>query len=330
MDQSPAVLIVIVNYRTPDLTIRCAQSLRSALEHFPRARVVLVDNGSGDDSVEQLSAALLHQELCERVCLLALPQNVGYAAGNNAAICPALNSGDPPDYIWLLNSDTRVQPNALGALIGRMERHPRAGIAGSRLENAVGEARRSAFRFPGIAGEWEANVRWSWMTRLCARWVMAPPVPREITQTDWVPGASMLIRRAVLEDIGLLDEKFFVYYEDVDFCRRARRAGWETWYVPESRVEHYTGASSGVNAARRLVARMPGYWFGARRYYFLKHHRRIYALCADAVWLLGFGFWRVRLIVQRKSDSAPPRMWRDFLANSVRRSVSRGSSRMPE
>lgn len=318
MNPSPRVLILVLNYCTPALTLACLESLADTLARFPKARVILIDNASGDNSIAQFRAARDAHVFRARIELLTLPQNVGFAAGNNAALRPALASPEPPDYFWLLNSDTRVRAGALDALVECMETQPRAGIVGSRLEDADGSPQRSAFRFPSIMSEWEATLRWGWMTRWCARWMVAPPPPNHAMRTDWVPGASMLIRRAVLEQIGLLDENFFLYYEDVDFCLRARQAGWETWYVPTSCVQHRAGASVSL----RTDARMPRYWFDARRYFFLKHHGWFYTLGADAAWLLGVGLRRGRLFLERKTDAETPRLWRDFFVYSMMRSVT--------
>ena len=313
------VLIVIVNYGTPALTLDCVESLRATLEHFPNTELLLVDNGSRDSSLSQFHAAEIFQSRRAQIRILPLPKNAGYAAGNNAAIRAALADDAPPDFVWLLNSDTQVRANALDALIAAMQTNPRMGIASSRSENADASPQSSAFRFPTIYGEWEANVQWRMMTRLFARWVIAPPPPLDASRADWVSGASMLIRRTVLEQIGLLDEKFFMYYEDVDFCHRAQNAGWETWYIPASRVVHRVGASSNVPSAQRNQYRVPRYWFEARRQYFLKHHGKSYALCADAAWLVGFGLRRVRQFIQRSTDLDARALWRDFFAYSFLR-----------
>jgi N-acetylglucosaminyl-diphospho-decaprenol L-rhamnosyltransferase len=323
MTLSPRVWIIVLNYRTPALTLECAASLRETLNAFPHARLMLVDNGSGDESVPILRAFVAQEAARERITVLALPKNGGYACGNNSAMRAALGDANPPDFFWLLNSDTIVRAHALAALVAAMQANPRIGIAGSRLENADGTPQSSAFRFPTIPGEWEANVRWRVMTRVCARWALAPPAPNAPTRAGWVPGASMLIRRAVLEQCGLLDENFFMYFEDVDFCRRAARAGWETWYLAASRVQHRVGASSKLTSAQRHEQRMPRYWFAARRRYFVKHHGVGYAVCADFAWLIGFGLWRVREFLQHKPHGDPPRLWRDFFSYSILRRGAR-------
>jgi hypothetical protein len=319
MNSFARVLILILNYRTPALTLACLDSLTDTLAQFENARVLLIDNGSGDDSVTQFRAAFDTHTFCARIGLLALPNNVGFAAGNNAALRRALASPEPPEYVWLLNSDTLARAHALDALITCMETHSRAGVVGSRLENQDGMPQRSAFRFPGIVSEWEMTLRWGWMTRRCARWVVAPPPPNKEARTDWVPGASMLLRRAALEQIGLLDEKFFMYFEDIDFCLRAQQAGWETWYAPTSRVQHYAG----VSFTLRAEARMPRNWFAARRWFFMKHHGWLYTLGADAAWLFGTGLRRVRYFLECRPDNDPPRVWRDFLVYALMRQETR-------
>jgi GT2 family glycosyltransferase len=155
------------------------------------------------------------------------------------------------------------------------------------------------------------------VSKLLRNWVVAPPASDQPHQTDWVAGASMMIRREVFESIGLLDEKYFMYFEEVDFCLRANRAGWKCWYVPESRVVHYVGQSSGVTDTKRPPKRLPTYWFDSRRRYFLKNYGWLYAALTDVIWILGFTIWRWRRVVQRKPDDDPPKLWSDFLLNSI-------------
>ena len=125
----------------------------------------------------------------------------------------------------------------------------------------------------------------------------------------------MILRRTMLEQIGLLDQGLFTYFEDVDLCLRAHRAGWETWYVPESRVVHLEGGSSGVSD--REVRRRPAYWFQARRRFFLKNYGPMYAALSDAAFIAGFASWRLRRRLQRKPDTDPPHMLADALRHSV-------------
>jgi len=309
--------VIIVNYRTASLTIGCLRSLAAQVQSNPQARVVVVDNASNDHSAQQIRLAIETEGWRDWTTLRELATNGGFAVGNNAALLDALSETPAPDFFWLLNSDTRVRPGALAALLAFMQTHPTVGIAGSRLEGADGVVQRSAFHFPGVLGELESGLRWGVVSRLLARWVTAPPAPSSETRVDWVAGASLFMRRAVLERCGLLDEQFFMYFDDVDFCRRAGRAAWECWYVPSSRVVHLIGQSSGMTDTRGEPMRRPSYWFAARRHYFLKHHGWAFSALADAIWLLGFGVWRVRRWLQHKPDRDPPQLWRDFLRNSI-------------
>ena len=137
------------------------------------------------------------------------------------------------------------------ALVEFMNDHPKVGIAGSRLENPNGTPQCSAFRFHSVLSELEGGLRLGIVSRLLRNRVVAPPVSDEQHETDWVAGASMIVRHGVFADIGLMDEGYFLYFEEVDFCLRAHRAGWHCWYVPASRVVHLVGQSSGVTGADR-------------------------------------------------------------------------------
>ena len=140
------LLIVIVNYRTADLVIDCLRSLESEVAAVGDARVVITDNASRDDSVAKIADAIRANRWDVWTALMPLPENGGFAYGNNAAIRPALAGNDPPDYVLLLNPDTVVREGAVSALLAFMEANPSVGIGGSRLEHPDGQAQRSAFR----------------------------------------------------------------------------------------------------------------------------------------------------------------------------------------
>jgi len=284
---------------------------------LPGTRVVVTDNASGDGSVERIEAAIETEGWGDWASLMPLKYNGGYAFGNNAAIRPALESTNPPPYFLLLNPDTIVHPSALKVLVDFMDEHPTVGIAGSRLEDLDGTPQRSAFRFHTILSELDFGLRVGVVSKLLSQWVVAPPVSKETCKTDWVAGASMIVRREVFESVGLLDENYFMYFEEVDFCLRANRSGWPCWYVPQSRVVHLVGQSSGVTDTKRPPKRLPRYWFDSRRRYFLKNHGWLYAAIADAAWVSGFVLWRWRRAIQHKPDKDPPKLLSDFLLNSV-------------
>ncbi len=309
------LLVVILNYRVTELTIDCLRSLEGRIARVPGARVVVCENGSGGDAADRLQAEIDGKGWGGWCSLSAVYPNRGFTGGNNVVIRAALASADPPEYVLLLNSDTLVHDRALEALVEFMDAHPQVGIAGSQLINPDGSVQASPFRFHGIANQFDAAIRFVLVHRLLARWWVVAETPSRASACDWVSGASMILRRAMLEEIGLLDEGLYTYYDDVDLCWRARRAGWETWYVPESRITHLEGAATGI--VRRVVKRRPAYWFQARRRFFLRNHGALYTALVDLAFLTGFALWRVRRRLQRKPDTDPPH----FLADSLRHSV---------
>ena len=206
-----------------------------------------------------------------------------------------------------------VRPGALATLITFLETHPEVGIAGSRLVDADGMPEWSAFRFHSVLGELENGAQLGLLSKVLAPWVLSPPAPPVASPCDWASGACLLIRRRVFETVGLLDENYFMYFEEADFCRRARHAGWTCWYVPEAQVTHLAGQSSGVTGRQAKGKRRPRYWFEARRYYFLKHLGPVRTLLANLAWSLGFLSFRIRQRLQRKNDTMPAFLLRDFI-----------------
>ena len=315
--QPYSLLVVIVNYRTPRLTIDCLHSLVGEIRSLPNTRVAIADNDSGDNSVAEIAAAIAAEGWSEWASFAPLDRNGGFAFGNNALIRPVLESTNPPSYFLLLNPDTVVRPGALKALVDFMDAHPEAGIAGSRLEDPDGTPQESAFRFHNIFTELDFGWRLGPVSKLLKNKVAAPPISQEICQTDWVAGASMIVRREVFEKVGLIDEAYFMYCEEMDFCLQANKAGWSCWYVPESRVVHLVGQSSGVTDTKAVRKRMPQYWFDSRRRYFIKNYGFLYAALTDICWASGFAAFQVRRAVQGKPDNDPPNYLKDFLLNSV-------------
>jgi N-acetylglucosaminyl-diphospho-decaprenol L-rhamnosyltransferase len=308
------LFVAIVNYRVAPLVVDCLQSITQELAGVPGTRVAVCENGSGDDSAEAIKKAIDDNSWHGWCSLLISRINFGFTGGNNVLIRPALQAANPPDYVLLLNPDTVVRPNALRALIDFMDQNPKVGIAGSRLEDPDGTPQRSAFRFQSPLSELEANLKLGLVSRLLKEWIVAPPVADYPFETDWVPGASMIVRSEVFNDVGLLDEGFFTYFDDIDFCFNARKHGWSTWYVPSSRIVHLVGQSTGVN---KKPKRLPPYLFEARRRYFLKNYSPLYAATVDACGIFGLLLWRLRVVLTGKEDNTPPHLLRDSIHHSV-------------
>lgn len=309
------LLIVILCYRVADLTIDCLKSLSGEIGRVPGALVGLLENGTGDDSADRLRTAIEENGWSSWVDLSVVHPNLGFTGGNNLLIRRALDAADPPEYVLMLNSDTIVKEHALDALVRFMDSHPQVGIAGSRMLWPDGTVRASPFRFLGVLSEFDGGLRLGVVSKLLSRWVAIPPAPREAARVDWVSGASMILRRTMLERIGLLDEGLYTYFDDIDICWRARQAGWETWYAPESAVIHLGGASTGLT--RKAANRRPAYWYQARRRYFLKSYGKLRTILADAAYILGLSLFRLRQPLRRKPDPDPPHALADFIRHSV-------------
>lgn len=309
------VLVVIVNYRCAELVIDCLRSLR---EDAASIHVVVVDNASGDGSAARLRDEIATSDWSAWAELVEAPRNGGYAYGNNVAVEHALakSGGAWPEFVWYLNPDTYVRSDALGALLRFLAAHPDVGVVGSRLEDPDGTQQHSRYRFPTLASEFESGIRLGLVTRLLRSKVVAPALTPEEREVDWVAGASMLVRRDVFRDVGLMDPDYFLYYEETDFCLAAKRRGWRVWYVPASRVVHLVGKSTGVTTRDVAPRRLPAYWFRSRRRYFTKNHGRVYAFLANAAWAFGYSTWRLRRPLQGKPDLDPPHLMGDFVRHN--------------
>ena len=312
------LLVAIVNYRTPDLTVECLRSLAAEIATVTGVtRVVVADNDSRDNSVTKIRQAVAEHGW-DWVTVMPLTTNGGFAYGNNRAIQPALQSDDPPQYVYLLNPDTVVLPGALRELVTFMDEHPECGIAGGRAVNPDGSVRNSAFKFHTVLSELEGAIRLGVVSKALKKHIVASPPPEQPQQVEWVSGASMMIRRDVFDRIGLLDEGYFMYYEETDFCLRAAKAGWPTWYVPGSKIIHLVGQSSGVTGVKRTAKRRPAYWFESRHRYFRRHYGPLRTLAADFLWAGGYAVGTAMQKVRRKPRTDPPWLWWDFVRYNVK------------
>jgi N-acetylglucosaminyl-diphospho-decaprenol L-rhamnosyltransferase len=279
---STTLSIVILNWNTVDLVKDCLQSVDDnvALDY----EVIVVDNGSIDGSVAMVEEHFSHHQL------IVLPENLGFSAGNNVALAVARGR-----YILLLNPDTVVLPHALQPLIDFMEDHPRAGIVGPTLWNPDGSLQHSTTPFPTL---WNEFLRFTMLHRSLLKSRRATARQNEPHSVDAVSGAALLIRRACYEEIGPLDSRFFMFYEDTDWCKRAREADWEIYFVPSPGIVHIRAAASSRFARTRTL--LDSHRSTIR--YFEKHHSLrsvailraitlagalVRSLRATAKWILG-------------------------------------------
>jgi GT2 family glycosyltransferase len=221
MTSAPHVTIIVLNWNGKDDTLACLESLEQMT--YPNYEVLIVDNGSGDDSVAAISARFPHRPVVETGA------NLGYAGGNNVGLRHALAQG--ADYALLLNNDTLVAPDFLEHLVGATQADPTIGVAGPTIYY---HEQPDLIWSAGGAIDWRRGE--TWMVALNtpdSGQLGAGPRP-----VDFVTGCALLVKRAVMEQVGLLDERFFVYYEETEWCARAGRAGFKIVHVPQAQVWH--------------------------------------------------------------------------------------------
>lgn len=293
------------------MTARALDLLVPELRDLGASRVCVVDNDSQDGSFEKLSAHVADRGYQDVAEVVASGRNGGFGFGNNVVLRRGLQSPDAPDYFYLLNSDAFMHAGALRAVTQYADQHPRVGIAGTTVIDDKGQPQTSAFRFPSVRSELQRMLSFGPVSALLAKSVVALPIPeRSTTEVDWVAGASMLLRRTTLEQIGIFDETFFLYYEETDLCLRAKRAGWQIAYVREGEVEHIGGVSTGVASHTVFKKPMPEYVFASRRHYYLKNYGRAVLWQANLAHALGGAGFRV-LTKLGKRDHHRPREWID-------------------
>ncbi len=285
--------VVIVSWNVRDLLAACLHALlrdldRSGLE----ATIWVVDNASSDGTPTMVARDF------PDIRLIPSGANLGFAAGNNVALreITGLQPSAPP-YVWLLNPDTEVQPGATMALLSALDAHPEAGIAGAKLLYADGSLQHSAFRFPGLG-------------QLLFELLPLPPrlydtplngrYPRRLYdgdspfQVDHPLGATMMVRTRAIAQAGLMDEGYRMYCEEIDWCWRMRKTGWQALCVPAARVIHHAGRST----VQTPIPSFVNLWISRARLY-ARHHGPLTRRLARGL---------VRAGMRRRMSTAPPEM----------------------
>jgi GT2 family glycosyltransferase len=257
--------IVIVNYNTRDLLRACLRTVYASQGDFT-FEVCVVDNGSADGSGEMVAAEF------PQARRILNPDNRGYPAANNQGLrlLGFPDSADAPRFALLLNPDTELPPDALAKMLAFMDAHPEAGVVGPKLVRQDGSldlaCRRSFpspevsfYRFSGLARLFPRSRRFG-------RYNLTYLDPDQMAEVDAVVGAFMMVRREAIAQVGLLDEGFFMYGEDLDWCYRIKGAGWKVYYNPEVTVLHVKRAASRRNPRAQVE-----FW-RAMDYFYRKHY----------------------------------------------------------
>jgi N-acetylglucosaminyl-diphospho-decaprenol L-rhamnosyltransferase len=310
------LLVVITSYRATDLTIDCLHSLKDEIAQIPTAKVAICDNGNEDDTLERLNKAVDDNGWHDWVYLRTVTPNRGFSGGNNIILREALQSSEVPDYFLLLNADTIVHSGAITGLLAEAKKQSDVGIFCPRLEWPSGEGQISCFRYMSPLSEMLAAARFGPLSKLFASW----EVPKQVVDTpeliDWGSFACALIKKEVFFDIGVLDEGYYLYYDDIDYCRSANNAGWKVLYWPVSRVVHLRGKSNPVKEKTAQRKRRPEYWYNSRSWYFCKFYGRIGLFAANILWVVGRTISLLREVVGHKEshlcDKEEVDIWKGF------------------
>lgn len=267
--------ICIVTYRARDFLHDCLKSIAEFSGSALTNEIIVVDNHSNDGTLEMLRSEF------PRVTLIANQENAGYTRPNNQAM--RISSGR---YILLINPDCLVEEGAMDGLAAFLDQHPEVGIVGPKVLNRDRTLQKQCRR--SEAGPWDAFCYFSGLANLFpndkrfAGYLMTYMDENILHEVQAVSGSCMLIRREVIEQIGYLDENFFAYQEDSDFCRRARLAGWKVFYYPDSRVVHFAGeGGSGVKPFRSIYE-----WHRSYYLYYRKHFSDDYFFLLNWVYYL--------------------------------------------
>jgi GT2 family glycosyltransferase len=272
--------IIIVSYRTRDLLDRCLASL--AAVHTGDVETIVLDNDSQDGTVEMLA------ERYPQVQVIPESTNLGFAGGVNRGAAQARG-----EVLVILNPDTEVRAGALDGLAGFLREHPQVGAVGPRLVGPAGEVELSCHAFPSVARVLAGQLglaRLFARTRTFGAYNMTWWDHGQARRVDWVSGACLVVTRAAWQQVGPLDEDYFMYFEDADWCRRLAAVGLECWYLPEAQIMHHEAASWREASRQRILAS-----HRAAFRYFRKHHGRgaetVVRLSTALSALARAGFW---------------------------------------
>ncbi len=275
--------VIILNYRRAELTITCLESIEQQITDDPDRCVVVVDNASDDGSADAIGKAIEERNWKSWCTLIKNEINAGFAAGNNLGF----QSVNAKTYL-LLNSDTQLLPGAIDRLLKTANKRPEVGMIGPRLQGPDGEPQISCFRYRSPINEFLNAASTSVIDRILHFCDIAIPLTDKASEPSWLSFACILIRREVVDQIGPMDDEYFMYFEDIDYCRRARKAGWIILNDPEAKAIHHRGGSSSVKTALAKRDRVPRYYYESRSRYFAKFYGgRMGVLITNLCWLLG-------------------------------------------
>lgn len=311
------ILVSIINYKTADLTIAC---VRSVLEDFAldpnnaiNGHIVVVDNASGDGSDDKIAAWIAEQGPDVPVTLVRSETNSGFSGGHNQGIA----AGEAAFYL-VLNSDAVLRPGFCAAILKAAQDNPRAGLIAPRLEDEDGTQQNSCFRLPSPGSELIRGAATGIVTKALKRYDVPLTMPPAPDQIGWASFACILLRAEMIAEVGPMDEGYFLYFEDTEYCLRAGRAGWGIHYAPEPRAVHFRGGSAPVKALAKARKRLPAYFYASRSRLFYQGYGRAGLWAANLAWHLGRCIAGARALIGKAPPPPNEREARDLWINAIR------------
>ncbi len=319
--QPPRLVVSIINYKTGDMTLDCIRTVLPELQDM-EGQVVIVDNKSDDGSAEQISDWIAQEGVSDKVHLLRSPTNTGFSGGHNQGMGLIR-----ADYYLVLNSDAVLKPGFVAEILTCADSEPDFGLFAPRIDYDDGTQQISCFRFPSPASELIRGAESRPVTAALAKHRVALDMPPAADQIEWASFACILLRDQMVAELGPMDEGFFLYFEDVEYCWRARQAGWRIRYVPEARAIHFRGGSGPVKTLAKARKRLPAYYYASRTRIFAQIHGRGGLLLANLGWLIGRIIAQTRMLAGKAIPPCNQREYRDIWTNFL---SPRGASHQPK
>jgi GT2 family glycosyltransferase len=315
------IAVIIVNYGTAKLALEAVESVLRRVHGGRSVEIHLVDNASPGGDAETIMTGLRNRGLEDRVCFYSEQQNHGFGRGNNIVLSTLATRDSPPEYVFLLNPDAILENESIAILAAFLDTHPKAAMAGAAIRKPGKDSLVTAsFRFPGLASTFAGAANLGPVTKLLKRHTVPLSPNSGTVKVDWVAGAAVMVRFDVWRDLGFFDPYYFLYFEELDLMLQTARAGWECWYVPDARVVHVEGASTGVKSSREKdhYPRRPAYWYASWRHYFTKNHGRAYALACALCWVSGSTLNHMMSPLLGRAASVPRHFYGDVWAMVLR------------
>ena len=316
---SVSVAVIIVNYGTADLTQIAAESVLAREHSGHHVSLHIVDNGSPGNDAEQIERWWREHPWRDRITLYLETENHGFGRGNNVVLQALARAEAQPDFVMLLNPDARLENQAIALLVDCIQEDPKRAVVGSGVSYDDGEPASAAYRFPGIISEVSGAINFGPIARLTRGWQVAIGAEAPSGPVDWVSGAGLLARFSALQTVDFFDPIYFLYFEEVDLMYRLKQAGFDIWYLRESRVIHAKGAATGVSArGDRIRERRPGYWYDSWYHFFRRNRGWLVAMVAAVGWISGALINIVISGLRRQPRHCPEYFFTDFFRHVLK------------